>query len=336
MSDSTAADPLRPELDAIEQLADLLAGDDDARFVVVFQALTNFSTGIRERPEEEAVKLARSVMVRSAEPHLARARATRSAAVGVPRTRAETSDSIYSDPVFLANARRMIGDHQRIVGGIRTSDYPDCVAVGSPGAWCCTGTVVARNVVVTAGHCWAGGCAARVFLGDDVTREAEGRVVKVRHPAPHPKYDPSDPLQDIAVLILEEDLDVAPRPLATAGMIEAAATVRLAGYGNTDVFSSGGYGMRRMVDVPLASTDPRFGADAATEFVAGAAFLDRDSCNGDSGGPAYVQADGAWYLAGATSRATASAIRPCGDGGIYTRVAAYEDWLRNVPGGHWD
>ena len=87
-----------------------------------------------------------------------------------------------------------------------------------------------------------------------------------------------------------------------------------------------------MVDVPLASNDPRFGAHVEYEFVAGAPFLDRDSCNGDSGGPAYVKADGAWYFVGATSRATASTVRPCGDGGIYVRVGAFQDWIRSVPG----
>jgi secreted trypsin-like serine protease len=118
-------------------------------------------------------------------------------------------------------------------------------------------------------------------------------------------------------------------------MLEGAGTVRLAGYGNTDVFSSGGYGIRRMVDVPLASDDPKYGADVTTEFVAGAPFLDRDSCNGDSGGPAYVHAQGGWYLVGATSRATASTVRPCGDGGIYTRVRAFDDWIRSIPGAKW-
>ena len=121
------------------------------------------------------------------------------------------------------------------------------------------------------------------------------------------------------MLILAEEASVEPRPLAEDGMLDGAHSVRLAGFGNTDVFSTGGYGIRRMVDVPLASNDPQFGADAATEFVAGAPFLDRDSCNGDSGGPAYVQADGEWFLVGATSRATASTVRPCGDGGIYVR-----------------
>ena len=91
-----------------------------------------------------------------------------------------------------------------------------------------------------------------------------------------------------------------------------------------------------MVDVPLASTDPKYGADQQTEFVAGAPLLDRDSCNGDSGGPAYIQAEDGWYLAGATSRATASSRRPCGDGGIYTTVSAHLEWVRSVPGGQWD
>jgi secreted trypsin-like serine protease len=333
MSDATqTTDPLRQQLDAVERLADVVADGDDQRFVVAFQALTNLAEALRERPGEDSMKLARSVLVRAAEPHIARARVSR--AVGAPRARAEASDSIFTDPVFLANARRLIPDHSRIVGGIPTTDYPDCVAVGSPAAWCCTGTLVAPNVVVTAGHCWAGGCAARVFIGEDV--ESEGRVVNVRDALAHPDYNPPDPLQDIAVLILEEDVDVAPRAIADDRAIEAAVGVRLAGYGNTDVSSSGGYGLRRMVDVPLASNDPKYGADAATEFVAGAPFLDRDSCNGDSGGPAYVQANGTWYLAGATSRATASSVRPCGDGGIYTRVSAYEDWIRSVPGGHWD
>jgi secreted trypsin-like serine protease len=151
----------------------------------------------------------------------------------------------------------------------------------------------------------------------------------------HPNYREPDPTHDLAVLILAEDVDVPIRRIAGAATLQAAFSVRLAGFGNTDVFSSSGYGRRRMVDVPIASNDPAFGADVDTEFVAGAPFLDRDSCNGDSGGPAYVQVGNEWQLAGATSRATASSFRPCGDGGIYTRVGSYEDWITSVPGGAW-
>jgi secreted trypsin-like serine protease len=60
--------------------------------------------------------------------------------------------------------------------------------------------------------------------------------------------------------------------------------------------------------------------------------LDKDSCKGDSGGPAYIDVDGEWQLAGATSRGTCKARRICGDGGIYTRVHAYVDWIESVAG----
>ena len=222
----------------------------------------------------------------------------------------------------------MAPDGERIIGGVPTSDFPDCVAVGSNTGWCCSGTLVAPNVVVTAGHCHAE-CASRVLIGDDVAGEAEAQVIAVAHAKLHPNY--SRGKHDLGTLILAKDAEgVHPRGIAKPDALDGATSVRIAGFGNTSVY--GGYGRRMMVDVPLAGNDPRFGADPAKEFVAGSPFLDRDSCNGDSGGPAYVQVDGGWQLAGATSRATDSRFRLCGDGGIYTRVRVYNDWITAVPG----
>jgi secreted trypsin-like serine protease len=327
-----AADPLQEQLDAAEHLARLMVGEDDERFMLVFQSLVNVMDGFRARPPEEQHEQARSVLEQSAKPHLSPKRSGRRRAQARPA--GPPADSVYSDPVFLENAKRLIVDRDRIVGGIATADYRDCVAIGSADDWCCTGTLVAPNVVVTAGHCHEE-CAERVFVGDNVEELAAGTVIEVADAVRHPDYDDTALSNDLTVLILAKDADVTPRPIAEADALDAAQTVRLAGYGNTDVDSMGGYGLRRMVDVPLASNDPKFGADADKEFVAGAPFLDRDSCNGDSGGPAYVHSGGRWYLVGATSRATDSAIRRCGDGGIYMRVQVFEEWIRSVPGGHW-
>jgi secreted trypsin-like serine protease len=320
-------------MEAAEHLARLMVGEDDERFLLVVQSLINVMDGFRAVPNDKQRDHARSVLAHSAKPHVSPARSGRRAALTRPT--GPPADSIYTDPVFLENAKKLISDRDRIVGGIATSEYRDCVAIGSKDDWCCTGTLVAPNVVVTAGHCH-GGCSDRVFVGDDVEQPKAGKVIEVSNAVRHPDYDDETLAHDLSVLVLAEDADVTPRPLAEEGALEEAGTVRLAGYGNTDVDSMGGYGLRRMVDVPLASNDPKFGADPDTEFVAGAPFLDRDSCNGDSGGPAYVQAGDRWYLVGATSRATESAIRRCGDGGIYTRVAAYEEWIRSIPGGRWD
>jgi len=329
-----AADPLHEHMDVVARLADMIAGDDQQRFMLVFESLANQVDGFLTRSGDEAVRHARSLLLQTAEPHLARARSARRP--DLTSRQAPASDSLLTDLVFLKNARKLIRDRDRIVGGVLTLDFPDCVAIGTDDGWCCSGTLVAPNVVVTAAHCVAGGCSKRIFVGEDLAFPGDGQVIEVQDAVAHPHYQQPSPTEDLAVLILSEAVDVRPRAIAGAHVLQEAATVRLAGYGNTDVFSSGGYGRRRIVDVPLASTDAKYGADQQTEFVAGAPFLDRDSCNGDSGGPAYIQFGDGWYLAGATSRATASSIRPCGDGGIYTSVSAYEDWVRSVPGGHWD
>jgi hypothetical protein len=331
--DSGAAeDPAQDQMDATANLARLVAGDDDRTYILVFQSLVNVLDGFVSQPQVTTADQARRVLLHNAEPMVTRGRR------GLRATSAATvpqEASIFTDPVFIENARELIPKRDRIIGGIPTAAYADCVAVGSDNNWCCTGTLVAPNVVVTAGHCVQGDCASRVFVGEDVSKITAGTVIPVVAAIAHPNYQPPDPTHDIAVLILAADADSTPRTIANSEMLSAAGSVRLSGYGNTDVFSSGGYGRRRMVDVPLAGNDPRYGADLTSEFVAGAPFLDRDSCNGDSGGPAYVQANRRWYLVGATSRATASTIRPCGDGGIYTRVDVFEDWIRSVPGGHW-
>jgi hypothetical protein len=328
----SGVDPRQEEMDAAEHLARVVSGSNDEQFILVFQTLVNVLDGFVAQPTVGGDDHARSVLLRTAEPMVTRGRRGLGVAGGATKPQ---ELSIFSDPVFIENAKKLIPNRNRIIGGIPTSQYADCVAVGSDNDWCCTGTLIASNVVITAGHCVKDGCADRVFVGEDVTKSHAGTVISVRDAQSHPEYGPPDPTHDVAVLILSKDADCEPRPIADAGMLKAAPSVRLAGYGNTDVYSSGGYGRRRMVDVPLASPDRRYGADPDTEFIAGAPFLDRDSCNGDSGGPAFVQSKRRWYLAGATSRATASTIRPCGDGGIYSRVHVFEDWARSVPGGHW-
>ncbi len=62
-------------------------------------------------------------------------------------------------------------------------------------------------------------------------------------------------------------------------------------------------------------------------------MLAKDSCNGDSGGPFYLDGgNGTWFVGGATSRATNKAISNCGDGGVYVRLDAYRDWIVSVSG----
>lgn len=319
---TTADDPTGRVRDLVDEIASVVAGDDATAYAGTVVALLNVAGELVDAPGEQRGRLAMH--------QLSRQRQRGRRAVAVPQQPA--AESIWSDERFLTNFRSMVRDRQRIVGGTPTIAYPDCVAVGNGERWCCSGTLVAPNLVVTAGHCDDAGCSSRVLFGEDTDPEGSGRVVQVDEAHVHPEYV-QDGASDLTALVLSESVDdVPPRAIAPREALDSASVVRLVGFGNVDVFASQGYGIKRLVDVPLASSDPRFGADPELEFVAGQPFLDRDSCTGDSGGPAYVMADGDWLLAGATSRATSSSVRPCGDGGIYERMHAFESWLQSIPG----
>ncbi len=126
----------------------------------------------------------------------------------------------YFTEVFLKMppAERIFGGGEHAAGGVL-----ECVAVGSASGFCCTGTVIGPNVVLTAGHCHAGRCAARVFVGNDSNVPSSGKVVAVKTTVRHPGYNPATLADDLTVLILAERLDVTPAPIA------ATAFVRLVG-----------------------------------------------------------------------------------------------------------
>jgi hypothetical protein len=252
---------------------------------------------------------------------------------------------IFKDPRYLKNARELAkrtlgGD--RVIGGVpvKSPHFLDCVAVGNDAQWGCSGTLIGPNVVVTAGHCVD--FATRVFFGYDISKA--GKQVRVKKRVRHPEYRKTKH-NDLMVLVLEEDVTtVDPRPLATKVQTDGAGDGRIVGFGNVDPAGVFGYGIKRMVDVPIASSscsgkvdgqsDPMsYGCDRNLELVAGRPLLERDSCKGDSGGPFYVLGpDGGWFLAAATSRATDSAMHTCGDGGIYVRLDRYRSWIAQIPG----
>jgi endonuclease G, mitochondrial len=155
----------------------------------------------------------------------------------------------------------------------------------------------------------------------------------------HPHYNRAARRRnDITLVVLASPVDLAPAILATDTELAAVVETTLAGFGYNDPMAPIGFGRLRKVTVNLgpiqtgsadhSSLGAALGYDPATEFVAGRKALGRDSCNGDSGGPAYIElADGSRRLAGLTSRATSDATAPCGDGGIYVRPYQYRRWI---------
>lgn len=222
------------------------------------------------------------------------------------------------------------GDPDSIVGGAPTSEFPDCCAVGNENdGFFCSGTLIAPNLVVTAGHCEQ---VRQVFLGgSDVTRLHEGELIGVQD-------DFRIAGADLRVLVLERNSTIPPRHVAQEHEVQGG-TALLVGFGNVNFNGTVGYGLKRKVEVPIASlgcagaNDPaEFGCKQSIEVVAGHRGLDLDSCTGDSGGPLYIASGEGYFLLGATSRGVSGTGRACGDGGVYVRVDQFLDEIRQLTG----
>jgi endonuclease G len=246
-----------------------------------------------------------------------------------------------------ANAASMAELLIRIVGGTETEpgEYPDCCLIGrrflnGTQSWFCTGVLVHPRVVLTAGHCQDPSFAINVVALKAVHQAAlrDAEIIGVRGVVVNPSY-PRRMGNDISVLILRRNATVDPTPIASTADIAAAEKTTLVGFGNNDILSTKGFGIQRQVVVDITNVrraagddldedEETLGFESDLEFVAGGAGY--DSCNGDSGGPAYILVGGQRKVAGLTSRATEGATTPCGEGGIYTRVDTQREFINGV------
>lgn len=229
-----------------------------------------------------------------------------------------------------------------VVGGkpVAAGVYPDVVAVlAHDGA--CTGTLVAPDVVLTAGHCTTEITPEYVVVDTvDYGREG-GEVIPVKQAIGYPDWEHA---YDVGAVVLAHPAKAKPRAVARACNAPVAPAsgglpkVTVAGFGLTTKAGTGDNS--KLNAAALRVTDPdctqTFGCNAAIapdgEFAAGGGGT--DSCFGDSGGPAFVDVGGgAQALFGVVSRGVYSQHNdPCGTGGIYVRADKVVAWVEKTTG----
>ena len=119
-----------------------------------------------------------------------------------------------------------------------------------PGSSCCTGTLVADNVVLTTAHCVP--CdASHVYVGWNSNVPSTGRLFAIKDLVPHPQYNqPTRHANDLCFVVLEDRVPVnlaRPRELATAAEVTSATSFIAVGFGNTD---EGNFGIE--LEAPVA------------------------------------------------------------------------------------
>jgi secreted trypsin-like serine protease len=229
-------------------------------------------------------------------------------------------------------------DESAIVGGdiAPAGKWPDTVAVlGATGS--CSGTLIAPDLVLTAGHC-AGIVPTTVVANTTDYAQPGGVRVGVATTIAHPKWEST---YDVALVALVEPITaVAPRALGTSctfGDVAADTMVSIVGFGVTTLDGTGRNtqlkeALTAVVDPMCAAGD---GCNTAVapggEFVAGGTGT-ADSCFGDSGGPVYLDTTRGTMLIGSVSRGVYGSATPCGGGGIYVRTDKIVKWIEETTG----
>jgi secreted trypsin-like serine protease len=217
------------------------------------------------------------------------------------------------------------GDEARIVGGEETHDYPAVGAILQNGLMHCTGTLIGPHTVLTAGHClYKRETRDLVFVQGTYALD-QGNIRRRATAKAMPndgdfRYDDPSLHDDVGLLYVGDPaatetmkLHVGEPPLRD--LVKHQRELAFIGFGYTLVRGNkAGLGTKRHVDMPING----FAARTFTYRVAR-----KNTCNGDSGGPAFVESANELWLAGITS----SGDTPCTDHGTDTRVESFMSWI---------
>lgn len=202
-----------------------------------------------------------------------------------------------------------------IVGGTKFVGLPAVGTLLYDGNQHCTGTLIGKRTVLTAAHCVDGFTASRMQFGIGPSLSSLESVVAVKNLRRHPAYNAQSIANDIATVELTSDAPVEPMPVAqTLGQGDVGADFLFVGYGLSNGIKGTGAGTKRAVWIEISELGD-------TQF----AYSDvgKNTCNGDSGGPAFVERNGELQIAGVTSFGDSN----CTQYGVDTRVDAFLDFL---------
>jgi len=233
----------------------------------------------------------------------------------------------------------VVGGHDATAG-----EYP-AIAEITFGAFECTGTLIAPNWVLSAGHC---GLVTRAAVASPVSWTT--RLIDVRIGGLHPGEGEKVPVKrvylnskylltsgyDISLLNLSRSSTKPPVKVAGASersLWDPGVLETIVGWGATqeggdlpDTLQEG--------QVPITTDAYCAGAysdfDAATMVCAGFPQGGVDTCQGDSGGPMFGhKTTGALKVVGSTSFGEGCAR--AGKPGVYARVAdaTLREWIRS-------
>lgn len=187
--------------------------------------------------------------------------------------------------VSLVAALTVVTTAGAITGSTPDADlHPYVGALVVNGSVACSGVLIAPAVFATAGHCTADlGEGARVSVSFDTSLDPSSWSLLGGAAHTHPEYGGkgNDP-RDIAVVLLDAPVGIAPAALAPAGSVSTLGrkvAVTSVGYGYSGQNPDGSFvydGLRRNASSPVVGM---------TKAMLKVSTREAGPCMGDSGGP---------------------------------------------------
>ena len=224
-----------------------------------------------------------------------------------------------------------------VVGGtqVPAGKWPDAVAVLGPQGTC-TGTLIAPDLVITAGHC-IDIHPTKVIINTTDYAAQGGTTIDVLTTVAYPSWQTA---YDVSLIMLAHPVvGVVPRKVGTSCTFQGFNNnmqVHLVGFGLTDAMGTGINSALNETMAPVLDRDCTGGHGCKTAVSPGGEFVaggnSHDSCFGDSGGPVYLDTPRGVILVGAVSRGIDGSATPCGGGGIYVRTDKLVEWIETTAG----